>query len=248
MGAWGPGVFSDDTAADLREDYRKLIGDGLTGPEATDKLLKDWSPEGDPDLAPVFWLALALTQWKCGRLEDRVKQRALEVISDGSALRPWVGGKSESKRRSALGAAMRQLQSPQPPPKKIAKKVLHTCEWEPGELIAYHMESGDFIVFRILGLWSDAGGTYPDCELLDWRGPELPSGGLLNATPVRSYRKYGVGARSTLLPSRKRAIKDRFIRLNVKHTLTQDKPLEIGARILTMDKLDKQLEEYFDLR
>ena len=70
MGVWGTSIFSDDLAADLRGDYRTMIGDGLSGPEATDRLLKSWmpSPDKDPDLAPVFWLALAVTQWKCGRL------------------------------------------------------------------------------------------------------------------------------------------------------------------------------------
>jgi hypothetical protein len=31
MGAWGAGIFSNDNASDLREDYRKLIGDGVSG-------------------------------------------------------------------------------------------------------------------------------------------------------------------------------------------------------------------------
>jgi hypothetical protein len=42
MGAWGTGVFSDDNAADLSDDYRDFIGDGLSGPEATDRLLAEW--------------------------------------------------------------------------------------------------------------------------------------------------------------------------------------------------------------
>jgi hypothetical protein len=67
MGAWGTGIFADDSAADLRDDYRGLIGDGVTGPQATDKLIGQWAPQGDPALEPVFWLALALTQWSYGR-------------------------------------------------------------------------------------------------------------------------------------------------------------------------------------
>ena len=70
-----------------------MIGDGLSGPEATDRLLKEWMPssEKDPDAEAIFWLALAVTHWKCGRLEDRVKREAIRVIDDGSALRPWRG-------------------------------------------------------------------------------------------------------------------------------------------------------------
>ena len=49
MGAWGTGVFSDDTASDVRDNYLDLIGDGLSGVEAT-KLLREWSGTlDDPD-------------------------------------------------------------------------------------------------------------------------------------------------------------------------------------------------------
>jgi len=56
MGTWGTGILSDDNASDLREEYRDLIVDGVPGPEATDRLIAQWSPRGDPDLEPVFWL------------------------------------------------------------------------------------------------------------------------------------------------------------------------------------------------
>lgn len=98
-GVWGTAIFSNDDAADLRDDYRRMIGEGLSGSEATDRLLRRWvpSPGKDPDLAAVFWLALAVTQWKCGRLEERVKTQALRVIDDGTALRAWRGSPSERK-------------------------------------------------------------------------------------------------------------------------------------------------------
>lgn len=111
MGAWGTGIFADDNAADLRDDCRKLIGDGATGPQATERLIAQWAPRGDPDLEPVFWLALALTQWNCGRLEARVKEEALRVIVDASAIRPWAGGPDERKRRAVLEATRRKLES-----------------------------------------------------------------------------------------------------------------------------------------
>jgi hypothetical protein len=136
-GSLGRRIFSNDNASDLREDYRKLIGDGVSGVEATDRLIQEWAPDGDPDFEPVFWLAPAVTQWDCGRLEDRVKQRAVAAISDGSGVAPWAGGPDERKRRAVLEAARRKLESPQPAPKNIKKRVLATCDWERGELIAY---------------------------------------------------------------------------------------------------------------
>jgi hypothetical protein len=64
MGAWETALFSDDTACDVRDSYTDLVGDGLIGSEATKTLLREWATSlNDPDESPVFWLALAATQW-----------------------------------------------------------------------------------------------------------------------------------------------------------------------------------------
>lgn len=186
MGVWGTSIFSDDNACDVRDDYRRMIGDSLTGPRATDQLLERWSAlERDPDLAATFWLALAITQWKCGRLEDRVRENALRFVDDGSALRPWRGSGLEGKRQKVLDAARRQLLSPQPPMRKIARQFRSLCDWEPGELIAYRLLSGSFIVFQVIELHHDAGGAAPTCEIFDWQGQEIPQPSDLQDLPMR---------------------------------------------------------------
>lgn len=187
MGVWGTSVFSDDDACDIRDDYRRMIGDGLCGTEATDRLLREWkSIENDPALAATFWLALALTQWKCGRLEDRVNQNALRVIEDGAALRPWRSDALERKRRQVLEAVKQQLASPQPAARKIAKQFRSSCDWETGELIAYQLRSGKFIVFQVIDHHHDKGGVAPVCQIFDWQGSQLPSTGQVHGVPVRT--------------------------------------------------------------
>jgi len=63
MGTWGTALYKDDTACDVRDDYRDILGDGLVEPGATEQLIKSWKDElPDPVTAPVFWLALADTQ------------------------------------------------------------------------------------------------------------------------------------------------------------------------------------------
>src|SRR5437870_3599507 len=120
MRAWGTAIFSDDNAGDLRDDYLDLIGAGVAGPEATGRLLKEWVPDShDAYYAATFWIALAVTQWKYGRREERVRARALEAIEDGSALKPWRGGREGRKRRAALDKARRQIESPRRAPTRI---------------------------------------------------------------------------------------------------------------------------------
>ena len=99
MGAWGVAVFSDDLAADLRDDCRDLIGEGRSSTQAVEKLLAGYASSlADDDDMAVFWIAVALTQWKLGRLEERTKQEALHVIESGQDLRRWDAPRDRIKR------------------------------------------------------------------------------------------------------------------------------------------------------
>ena len=176
MGVWGTAIFSDDNASDIRDEYRTLLGDGISGPEATDRLIQEWQPSigRDPDLAAVFWLALAVTQWKCGRLEERVKREAVQAIDGDAGLRLWKGTNQERQRAKVLDATRKLLHEPQPSPRKIARVFRATCDWEPGDLVAYQLRSGAFIVFQVIELHTDKGGVGPICEMYEWQGPALP--------------------------------------------------------------------------
>jgi hypothetical protein len=67
MGAWGTGLWSDDTACDVRATYREALEDGLSNEEAADKVLAEFAPDlADEDSAPVVWLALAVSQHQRG--------------------------------------------------------------------------------------------------------------------------------------------------------------------------------------
>lgn len=269
MGVWGTAVFSDDNAADLRSDYRRMIGDGLSGPEATNRLLQQWMPssEKDHDMAATFWLALAVTQWKCGRLEDRIKKEAIRVIEDGSALRLWRGSPLERKRVAVLDATRKQLESPQPPPRKIAKSFRATCDWEPGELVAYRLLSGSFVVFQVIDHHKDAGGVAPNCELFDWQGPEIPPPSTFEGLPMRAqipfvYEKSSAPMEAKPLgPPRYRLMigqasgrelpKERVIRMNAKVTIQHpSKPRNHpNPTLVSLWRwLDRDLERHYGFR
>ena len=206
MGAWGTGVFSDDTACDVRDGYVDLVGDGLTGIEATQKLLREWSETlEDPDEGPVFWLALAATQWKNGRLEDFVLRRALAVIDDGGDLARWDANSGDYKKRQRVVEKLRaQLTSPQPPEKRISKRFLDSNAWSVGELVSYRLVSGRLVIFRVIGHRTDRGGTAPVCELLDWVGAEIPKNLAALGVPQGTEITPGF-ARTQLMIGRTRA-------------------------------------------
>lgn len=144
MGCWGVGLYSDDVAIDVKEDYVEELKEGKSGIEATDKLLRIYADSlNDEDESTVFWLALADTQWKYGRLEERVKEKALEVIRSGKNLEIWKedNPKLLPKREKVLKELEEKLLSPQGPEKKVKKYSYYRCPWKIGDVYAYRFTS-----------------------------------------------------------------------------------------------------------
>ena len=81
MGTWGPKLYQNDLAEEIRDYYKDQLYQGKKGEKITQDLLKQYQYViSDTDDAPVFWFALADTQWNFGRLEDMVKEQALKQL------------------------------------------------------------------------------------------------------------------------------------------------------------------------
>jgi hypothetical protein len=84
MGSWGPKLYQDDIAEEVRDYFKDKLHRGKTGPEITRELIESSESEiNDEDDGPIFWFALADTQWNLGRLEEYVKEQALFHIKQG---------------------------------------------------------------------------------------------------------------------------------------------------------------------
>ncbi|MGH3390276.1 MAG: hypothetical protein ACRDOO_15515, partial [Actinomadura sp.] len=152
MSAWGYALFSDDTACDVRDDYRELIEDGIGDTEATQKVLADYTEAlDDPDDGPIVWLALAASQSKIGRLEPSVLAKALEVLDQGLGLDRWAeeGPKELAKRQAALEKIRAQLTGPQPARKKLRRPWRYVTDLVPGNVLTYRSKSGNYVLLRV---------------------------------------------------------------------------------------------------
>jgi hypothetical protein len=178
MGAWGTAIFSDDTAEDVRGAYRTLLAEGYSGAKATTRLLRDWQETvSDEDDGPNFWLALAATQWQCGRLEGRVKAKALRIIDRGSSLARWREGDPGSlkRRQAALDRLREQLLSPQPAEKKFRKPTRPAGDWKACDVVAYRLRSGRLVLLHIVNpVRGSLAGNPPIFAVLDWIGDDPP--------------------------------------------------------------------------
>jgi hypothetical protein len=242
MGAWGVAVFSDDLAADLRGDFRDLIGEGLTSTEAVEKLLTEYASSlEDDDESAVFWIALASTQWKLGRLEERTKREALRVIESGQDLERWDIPGERKKRAAVLQKVREELLSPQPPAKRVARSIKEANEWKTGELIGFRLLSGKWALLRVIGHYTDNGGRFAVCELLDWNGKTIPPAERISKLRIKRNSESEI---SQFLFQEPRKKKDR---LRVQRLGTTSKPSQKpgGFTFLVWPYVDWELEKLF---
>jgi hypothetical protein len=115
MAASGVGLFHDYVAADVRSEYLDLLANDASDADAFRTMVREWKESiADSDDGPVFWLALAATQWEYGRLHPRAKSQALKIIDQGKGLDRWADAGLAKKRQAVLAQLKKKLLSPQP--------------------------------------------------------------------------------------------------------------------------------------
>lgn len=196
MGTSGSALFNDDVASDVKRDFLDLLRRGVPPDRAVEVLKRDWANAiADTDDGPIFWLALAATEWEYGCLDEVVKRKAIEVIANGDELARWSGS-SLSKRQSVLEALKVQLLSPQPKPKRLRR--LKQVERPPshvadapdgrGKAVAFRLPGADFMqvyLERAVGSSRGGGSVFvAECDYqevdLEW----LVEGGLQVTYPA----------------------------------------------------------------
>ena len=173
----------------MRGDWRDLIGEGFDAEAATDRLLKEWGQSAnDPDEGPVLWLALAASQIGTGRLTERVRQRALNILDSGVDLRRWEGSPELKRREAVLERLRSEILGPQKAPVKVRKQRLATPRFQVGDAFSFRLTNGMLAVLRCYGMHTDKRGTSSRVELLDWVGTDVPAQLDFEKLPRRLHR------------------------------------------------------------
>lgn len=143
MGTWGFGLYENDLSLDVKDEFEELYKEGKTAQEITDKLTEEYRDiMGDIEEEPLFWLALADTQWDSGVLLPSVKEKALfwlNICQETQRTRT-MDGVAEA-RKGTLDDLREKLLSPQPPMKKVRKGRRFICPWKLGDVFAWQLES-----------------------------------------------------------------------------------------------------------
>ncbi len=124
MGTWGTGLYSNDTALDVKDTCQEIFP-FLSIEEGNEVLFKEFGQ--DLNSIPVdnddasFWYALSDWQWKHGMLTEEIKTKTINLLVDYTGISEWetdASAKDVKKRKAVLDALLDRLNTPQPPLKK----------------------------------------------------------------------------------------------------------------------------------
>ncbi len=143
MGTWGAGIYSDDTAQDLRDEYvcafyKYGIDEAL---QKIDEYVRTMFDESDEQCWCAYRYSLADFMWKKGILTPEVRDCVIKMIDSGFGLEEWedAGKSALRERKKVLDKLRTQLLSEQPAPKKI----------KPNFHLNQIFDTGDFVAIRL---------------------------------------------------------------------------------------------------
>ena len=149
MGAWGTAISSNDTYADVYDDFFDLYNDGESIEDISKKLIADNQEIiNESDDSNNFWFALAKAQWECKQLDTAIFKRVKHIIETGSDLEVWrrlnADEKDIKKRKVVLDNFLADLQTEKPKPKSRKKKVIKQPPFEKGDCLTFKLANGNY--------------------------------------------------------------------------------------------------------
>ncbi|SFG68664.1 hypothetical protein SAMN05518865_11639 [Duganella sp. CF458] len=182
MGAWGAGLYSDDTTCEVRDAYKENLKHGLSDTEAYERILDGYGGLiGDDEVACLVYFALADTSWKFGRLHNSIRSKALELLGHGGDIAVWErdAPAEVTARKKVLRTLEQRLLSEQPVPKAIEvskpKPKKFRTNLPVGSVFALSLPSANRALLVLVGFLDLGKSVDPVFSVLDWRGEDAPS-------------------------------------------------------------------------
>ena len=164
MGTWGPKLYEDDMAEDIKDEYEELLEKGVSNKEAIEHICQMYKEEiEDSDEKTIFWIVLADVLYKHKNLTKLVKEKALKEIELGEDLKRWKNEASKEDyitRKKELEELRKKLdayeeyKNQRVPKTKNIKKTSDNKnkEWKIGDTYAYKIEKpkyeGQYLIIR----------------------------------------------------------------------------------------------------
>ena len=153
MGTWGPKLYEDDVAQDIKETYEELVKTEKDNEKIIKEICSIFKEEiEDQDERAIFWMVLADLLYKQKRLTKYVKEKALEEIERGENLERWKDEASKEDymvRKKEIDILKEKLEKYEENKPKNYKYE----EWKIGDVFAYKIKEpkrfvGQYLIIR----------------------------------------------------------------------------------------------------
>jgi len=197
MGAWGAGIFDNDCALDIKQDYQALLAFDTPEEEAY-QLVKQTYLEDVDDVD--FWFTMATIQQKYGILMPEVTENTLRCITSGLDELDWKGADKQTlkAREKVRNDLKEKLLAPPLPKRKVPKPRIQKPRWQIGDVIVSQIVCPTFkdkwyynkyVLYRVVQLDRySISSLKPDLAysehaygaLYNWIGDDVPDPSILN--------------------------------------------------------------------
>lgn len=197
MGTWGTGILDNDLAADIKAEWNELLGEGYSAEEVSNHILAVAQENGQlnslEDQYEII-LPLALLQWKSGRLQEDVKEFALELLIDENINNIekslWENTGDLKKRLINVYKLRETINAPPPKPTKIKKAFYPSTNLKQGDLFTIKLTNGYYILLEVIKIDNEGQSQYPICVLFDYRSIRKPTINDANNASVLKYQTW----------------------------------------------------------
>lgn len=148
MGAWNTSINGNDTAQDLRSEYKAAFfyNDVETALVKIDEYIRlEGFDESDEEEWCNYYYSLADFMWSYGLLTEEIRNKVITMIDSGFGLDIWEesGLKVLEKRKKVLNEFKTKILSQQPVNKKIRLDFHMNPIFENGDIIAIQLKTSD---------------------------------------------------------------------------------------------------------
>lgn len=149
MGTWGTGISSNDTYADIYQNFFDLYNEGFSVSDITKRLIMENQEIINlPEDSNNFWFAIAKAQWECKELDVKVFDKIEKIIKNDEDIIIWKELEASpidlKARKKVLMNFLDKLKTEKVKPKKRVEKKFYDSVFKKEDCLIYLMENGNY--------------------------------------------------------------------------------------------------------
>ncbi|MBC9785937.1 hypothetical protein H1S01_15735 [Heliobacterium chlorum] len=150
MGAWGPGISSNDEYLDVYDEIMKEFNNGTPIETALNKVVEKYETAffDDTNALHNMYFAAIYAGWECGYLNNNLYNKVKDIIETGKDIQCWreleASASDLKKREKALTSFLTKISTPKVNPKKPKPLKYKPPLFNKGDVLSIKLNDGTY--------------------------------------------------------------------------------------------------------